>query len=86
MSIEYMFCFICSEQCIKIISWRKKGGLFGSILKKIFLITLPYFSRSGWGNLTPHIRASHGFALTITTLVDFDSQGIFIFLVATVFN
>ena len=35
MSIEYMFCFICSEQCIKLISWRKECGLFGSVFKKI---------------------------------------------------
>ena len=35
MIIEYMFCFICSEQCIKIISSRKKGGLFKSVFKKI---------------------------------------------------
>ena len=34
MPIEYMFCFICSEQCLKIISSRKKGGLFSSLLKK----------------------------------------------------
>ena len=35
MPIEYMFCFICSEQCIKIISSCKKGGLFSSVFKKI---------------------------------------------------
>ena len=35
MPIEYMVCLICSEQCIKIISWRKKCGLFGSVFKKI---------------------------------------------------
>ena len=35
---EYMFCFICSEQFIKIISSRKKCGLFGSVFKKI----IPY--------------------------------------------
>ena len=34
MPIEYMFCFFCSEQCIKIISSRKKCGLFGSVFKK----------------------------------------------------
>ena len=34
MPIEYMFCFICSEQCIKIISSRKKCGLFSSVFKK----------------------------------------------------
>ena len=34
MPIEYMFCFNCSEQCIKIISSRKKCGLFSSVFKK----------------------------------------------------
>ena len=33
--IEYMFCFICKEQCIKIHSSRNKCGLFGSVFKKI---------------------------------------------------
>ena len=35
MHIEYIFCFICSEQCIKIISSRKKCSLFSSVFKKI---------------------------------------------------
>ena len=35
MPIEYMLCFICSEQCIKIISSLKKCGLFSSVFKKI---------------------------------------------------
>ena len=35
MPIEYTFCFICSEQCIKIISSRKKCGLFSSVFKRI---------------------------------------------------
>ena len=35
MSIEYMFCFICREQCIKIISSCKKCSLFNSVFKKI---------------------------------------------------
>ena len=34
MPIENMFCFICSEQCIKIISSRKKCSLFSSVVKK----------------------------------------------------
>ena len=56
MPIEYVFCFICSEQCIKIISSRKKCGLFSSVFKKIIPSnTTPHFLRSGWGNLTPHI-------------------------------
>ena len=48
MSIEYMFCFICSKQCIKIISWCKKCGLFGSVFKKIILNnTTPTFHEVG---------------------------------------
>ena len=35
MPIEYMFCFICSEECIEIISSRKKCSLFSSVFKKI---------------------------------------------------
>ena len=42
MPIEYMFCFISSEQCIKIISSRKKCGLFSSVFKKI----IPYNTTS----------------------------------------
>ena len=34
MPIEYMFCFICSEQCMRIISSRKKCSLFRSVFKK----------------------------------------------------
>ena len=33
--IESMFCFVCSEQCITIISLRKTCGLFSSIFKTI---------------------------------------------------
>ena len=35
MPMEYVFCFICSKQCITIISSRKKCGLCCSVLKKI---------------------------------------------------
>ena len=35
MPIEYMFCFICSKQCIKIISSLKNCGLFSSVFKII---------------------------------------------------
>ena len=35
MPIEYVFCLICSEQCIKIISSRKKFGLCYSVVKKV---------------------------------------------------
>ena len=49
MHIEYIFCFICSEQCIKIISSRKKCGLFSSLFKKIiFKNTTTTFTEVGW--------------------------------------
>ena len=48
MHIVYMFCFICSEQCIKIISSRKKCGLFSSVSKKIIPSnTTPTFQEVG---------------------------------------
>ena len=48
MPLEYIFCFICSEQCIKIISLRKKCGLFSSVFKTIILNnTTPTFQEVG---------------------------------------
>ena len=48
MPIEYIFCFICKEQCIKIISMRKKCGLFSYVFKKIIpKITTPTFQEVG---------------------------------------
>ena len=48
MPIEYMFCFICSGQCIKIISSCKNFGLFSSVFKKIIPnITTPTFQEVG---------------------------------------
>ena len=48
MPIEYIFYFICSKQCIKIISSRKKCGLFISVLKKIIPNnTTPSFKEVG---------------------------------------
>ena len=35
MPIEYMFCFICSEQSIPIILSHKKCCVFSSVFKKI---------------------------------------------------
>ena len=35
MPIGFMFCFIYSEQCIKIISPRKKCDLLSSVFNKI---------------------------------------------------
>ena len=48
MPIEYMFCFICSDQCIKIILSCKKCGLFCSVFKKIIPNnTTPTFQEVG---------------------------------------
>ena len=48
MPIECMFCFICSEQCIKIISSCKKCGLFKSVFKNIVPNnTIPTFQKVG---------------------------------------
>ena len=48
MPIGYMFCFICSEQCIKINLSRKKCGLFSSVFKKIISNnTTPTFHEVG---------------------------------------
>ena len=48
MPIEYIFSFICSEQCIKIISSRKKCGLFSPVFRKIIPNnTTPTFQEEG---------------------------------------
>ena len=48
MPIEYMFCFIYSKQCIKIISSRKNNGLFSAVFKKIIPNnTTPTFQEVG---------------------------------------
>ena len=49
MDLEYyMFCFICSEQCIKIITSREMCGLFSSVFKKIIPNnTAPTFQEVG---------------------------------------
>ena len=48
MPIEYMFCFNCSEQRIKIILSRKKCGLFSSVFKTKFPDnTTPTFQEVG---------------------------------------
>ena len=48
MPIEYMFCFICKEQCIKFLSSCKKYGLFSSVFKKIITNnTTPTFIEVG---------------------------------------
>ena len=48
MPIEYIICFSCSEQCITIISSRKKCGLLCSVFKKITPYnTTPTFQEVG---------------------------------------
>ena len=48
MYIEHIFCFICSEKCIKIISSRKKCGFYSSVFKKIIPNnTIPTFTEVG---------------------------------------
>ena len=48
MPFEYLFCFICSEQCKKIIWSRKKCGLFSFAVKKnIPNYTTPTFQDVG---------------------------------------
>ena len=48
MPVEYTLCFICSEQCIKIISSRKKCSLFSFLFKKIIPYnTTPTFQEVG---------------------------------------
>ena len=48
MPIEYIFCFIGSDQCIKIISSRKECGLFSSVFNKIVPYnTTPPFQEVG---------------------------------------
>ena len=48
MPFEYVFCFICSEQCIKIILSRKKCDLLSSVFKKIIPNnTIPTFQEVG---------------------------------------
>ena len=95
MPIENMFCFICSKQCIKIISSRKRCVLFSSVFKKIIPNnTVPTFQEVGGVTKPPlhfvnGIITSRDIALTITKWIDFYSRyflGIFTFLFATVFN
>ena len=91
MHIEYLFCFICSEQYIK--SFRRANSVACLVLysRKLFLITQPLVSKKWVGELNPlhsvdGIRTSHSIALTITKSIDFYPQGIFTILFATVYR
>ena len=86
MPIEYMYCFICSKQCIKIISSHKKCSLLSSVFKKIIPFNTTLLLKKWVGLLYPShfvddIITSHGIALTISKLIDFYYQGIFTFFV-----
>ena len=53
MHIEYMLCFICSKQCIKIISSRNKCSLFSFVFKKMIPNSpTPTFQKVGGVTLT----------------------------------
>ena len=76
MPIESIFCFICSEQCIK--SFRRAKSVACLVLcsRKLFLISLPILFKKWVGQLNPSnfvdgIRISHGITLTITKLINF---------------
>ena len=47
MTFEYMFCFFCSEECVKIISSRKKCGFSSVFMKIIPNNTTPTFQEVG---------------------------------------
>ena len=49
MPTAYMFCFLCSEKCIK--SFRHAKGVACLVLysRKLFLITLPLFFKKWAG-------------------------------------
>ena len=47
MPIECMFCFICSKQCIIIISSCKRCGFLALPLRKLLLIILPLIFKEG---------------------------------------
>ena len=48
MTIEYMFCFMYSKQCIQTISSRRKCGFLSSVFMKIILNnTTPAFQKVG---------------------------------------
>ena len=84
--IEYMFCFIYSQQNINIILSCKMCSLISSVFMKINLNnTTPTFQEVG-GVTQPGIFCrSYGIALTITNVIGFYSQQVLL-LLATVFN
>ena len=60
MPIEHIFCFILSEQCIKINSSIKKCGLFSSVFKKIIPYnTTPTFQEVGGVTYPPTFCRCH---------------------------
>ena len=51
MPIEYTFCFICGEQCINIISSRKKCGYSSKIISNNATPTFQEVCGGGGGTL-----------------------------------
>ena len=49
MPIEYMFCFICSEQCLKTFRRAKSVACLVLYSRKLFLIILPLLFKNGVG-------------------------------------
>ena len=89
--IEYLFCYIYSQQCIITISSRTMCGLFSSVLKKIIPNnTTPTFQEVG-GVTQTHIfcrwhKNFSWYRVKHHKVIDFYPQGNFTFLFATVFN
>ena len=76
--IEYMFCLIYRQQCIKIISSGKLCCFISSVFKKIIPNnTTPTFQEVGGVTQPTYfvdgIRTSHGIPLTTTKVIDFYS-------------
>ena len=53
--LSICFALFVANNALK--SFRRAKSVACLVLysRKLFLITLPYISRIGWGNLTPHI-------------------------------
>ena len=89
--LSISFALFVANNALKSFLGAKSVACLVLYSRKLFLITLPLLFKKWVGQLNPShfvngIRISHGIALTITKLIDFNSQGIFIFLFATVFN
>ena len=76
MPIEYMYCFICSEQCMKNITSCQYVELFSSVFNKIIPdATTHFFQKVGGVTRSSYLTKgkifSQGIMLTTTKLVVF---------------